>query len=313
MQCSPPLPVARRVVTAIDPRTMPRSCRHYEPRVRGLVVPAVETGYRTGANPGAAPVTASAPTCDNERRNATRMMNSNGHRCLGAAAALLAGMTLAAAAIAAPIDDASGAFARGDYATAIKLMRPLADQGNSTAQYYLALMHHTGEGVEQSNAEAAKWYRKAADNGDARAQFNLALMYKNGQGIAQSHAEAVKWYRKAADQGNAMAQNSLGLMYDNGDGLPKNQAEAAKWYRKAADQGSAKAQFNLAVMYANGQGVRRDAVEAYKWYTIAASRFPAGQTDYRGMAVRGYYDVAEKMTPAQIAQAKKLAAEWKPK
>ena len=236
-----------------------------------------------------------------------------GTRRFTALVAALAAFALAQSATAAPIDDATGAFARGDYATAVKLMRPLADEGNPTAQYSLALMYHTGEGLPQSDAEAAKWYRKAADNGDARAQFNLALMYRNGMGVPKSDAEALKWYRKAADQGNAMAQNSLGLMYDAGEGVPKDDAEAVKWYRKAADQGNAKSQFNLAVMYATARGVRKDNVEAYKWYTIAASRFPAGQTDYRGMAVRAYYELAEKMTLAQVAQAKKLAAEWKPK
>jgi hypothetical protein len=62
-----------------------------------------------------------------------------------------------------------------------------------------------------------------------------------------------------------------------------------------------------------GRGVRKDYVEAYKCYTFAASRFPAAQTEYRGLALRAYYDLADKMTTAQVAQAKKIAAEWKPK
>ena len=45
--------------------------------------------------------------------------------------------------------------------------------------------YRTGEGVEQSDAEAVKWHTLAADQGDARAQYNLGWMYENGKGVEQ--------------------------------------------------------------------------------------------------------------------------------
>ena len=66
-------------------------------------------------------------------------------------------------------------------------------------------------------------------------------------------------------------------------------------------------------MYANGEGVPRDFVEAYKWYTVAASRIPASEAELRERARKNRDAVASKMTPAQIAEAQKLAGEWKPK
>jgi TPR repeat protein len=62
-------------------------------------------------------------------------------------------------------------------------------------------------------------------------------------------------------------------------------------------------------MYQTGQGVARDYVQAYKWFTLAASRFPAAEREY---AVSFRDLVAAKMTPAQIAEAQKLARQWTP-
>ncbi len=89
--------------------------------------------------------------------------------------------------------------------------------------------------------------------------------------------------------------------YDRGD-----YATAMRIFRQLADQGNAFAQFNLGVMYGNGWGVTQDYVQAHMWYNLAAAR---GQKD----AGKWRDNLAEKMTPAQIAEAQKLAREWKPK
>jgi hypothetical protein len=123
-------------------------------------------------------------------------------------------------------------------------------------------------------------------------------------------ATALQLLRPLAEDGNAFAQFALGFIYDTAKGIPQDDAEAAKWYRKAADQGLAGAQYNLGAMYADGHGVSLDYVEAYRWLSVAASRFPA---ENRDVAVNMRDLVAAKMTPTQIAEAQKLAREWKPK
>jgi Sel1 repeat len=142
--------------------------------------------------------------------------------------ALLMLAAIVGATVAGPLEDASAAFERRDFATVLRLLRPLADQGNSVAQFILGVMYDNGEGVPQNNAEAMKWYREAADRGEPNAQCNLGTMYLTGQGVPQDYAEALKWYRKAADQGNANAQFNLGKMCDDGDGVPQDYAEALK-------------------------------------------------------------------------------------
>ena len=68
------------------------------------------------------------------------------------------------------------AYDRGDYATALKEFRPLAEQGNADAQFNLGFMYENGLGVPQDYAEAVKWYRNAAEQGYAQGQANLGLM-----------------------------------------------------------------------------------------------------------------------------------------
>ena len=71
---------------------------------------------------------------------------------------------------------------------------------------------------------------------------------------------------------------------------------------KAATAGD----YNLGLLFAKGQGVPRDYVQAYMWFDLSAAQ---------GMpsAIRNRQVAAEKMTPVQIAEAQKLAREWKPK
>jgi TPR repeat protein len=94
--------------------------------------------------------------------------------------------------------------------------------------------------------------------------------------------------------------------------VPQNDAEAVKWFRLAADQGNSAAQFKLGMMYTQGQGVLQDYVRAHVWFNLAAARGDQ-DAEVRDAAIKSRDIAARRMTPAQIAEAKKLAREWKPK
>jgi TPR repeat protein len=155
-------------------------------------------------------------------------------------------------------------------------------------------------------ATALGSFRLRAEQGDADAQYFLGHMFAAGKGVPENDAEAVRWYGLAAEQGDALAQFMLGSMYANGEGVPENDVKAVKWYRLAAEQGLRMAQTMLGYEYVVGERVRQNYVEAYKWLALAAAKGDAAAKEARDM-VRG------EMTPAQIAEAQKLAAEWKPK
>jgi uncharacterized protein len=128
----------------------------------------------------------------------------------------------------------AAAYKAGDYATALRLLEPLAELGVAPAQLTLGLMYAEGKGIPQNATEAHKWYRLAADQGLADAQINLGNMYLQGIGVLQNDAEAAKWFRLAAEQGDAKAQNNLGVMYATGKGVSQDPVQAYLWFNRAA-------------------------------------------------------------------------------
>ncbi len=110
-------------------------------------------------------------------------------------------MCLSSRVVAGPFEDATAAYGRGDFTTALRLLRSLADQGDTEAQNALAAMYEKGEGVAQNIAVALMWYRKAADRGDAEAQLNLGNLYASGQGVPQDYVMAHMWFDLAAAAG----------------------------------------------------------------------------------------------------------------
>ena len=225
-------------------------------------------------------------------------------------AVLVLSLGLATPVAAGPSEDAGAAYNRGDYATALRLWLPLAVQGDVFAQFALGFMYDKGRGVPSDGVEAVRWYRKAAEQGDAEAQASLGNMYAAGRGVPQDYAQAVRWYRKAAEQGNAEAQASLGNSYATGRGVPQDYAEEIKWTRRAAEQGNACAQLSLSMSYQTGRGVPQDFVHAHMWANLAAAQ-PESAVSRIATVARD--TLAAKMTPAQIAEAQRLAREWKPK
>ena len=123
---------------------------------------------------------------------------------------------------------------------------------------------------------------------------------------SSDYETAMRLFRPFAEQGNADAQYNLGAMYDKGQGVPQDYAEAVKWYRMGAEQGDAFAQVVLGVRYGNGQGVPQDYVLAHMWLNLAVA-----QGSKNGILFRDEF--AESMTSEQVAEAQRLAREWKPK
>jgi len=130
--------------------------------------------------------------------------------------------------------------------------------------------------------------------------------YKRGD-----YTTALLEWRPLAEHGDANAQYNLGVMYDFGKGVPQDFATARQWYEKAAAQGHAGAQNNLGGLYEFGHGVTQDHVCAYMWYNVAAAH-STGDAQ-KDVAAENRDEIAGRMTPAQIAEAQKLAREWKPK
>jgi uncharacterized protein len=107
---------------------------------------------------------------------------------------------LAVAVGAEPLEEAQAAHKRGDYATELRLLRPLAEQGNADAQEALGSLYVTGWGVPQDYVEAVRWFRMAAEQGFAEAMDDLARMYVHGQGVPKNYVQAHMWFNLAASR-----------------------------------------------------------------------------------------------------------------
>ncbi len=163
-----------------------------------------------------------------------------------------------------------------------------------------------------SPAQDVEALRRAADQGFAPAQVHLGFMYAEGDGVPQDDTEAVRWFRLAADQGHASAQTNLGFMYEKGRGVLQDETEAVRWYRLAADQGNTEAQHSLGGLYAEGRGVPQDRVAAHMWLSLAVAQVPFALRDIVVEAREARDALAEEMTAGQVAEAQRLAREWKP-
>jgi len=233
-----------------------------------------------------------------------------------------------------------------DYAKAVEYLRQAAGQGYAAAETGLGSCYAHGEGVEQDYTEAIHWYRQAAAQGDALAQYCLGYAYAQGKGVPKNMKEAIAWWQKSAEQGQVYAQNALGQFYYYGEypgdtnvnyavatlwlhkaaeqnyapamatlgymylygvGVERDPSQALQWNGRAADMGNAEAEDNLGQMYENGDGgLPHDLIQAYKWFWLS------GQQGNRG----GQHDVMQielhqALTPQQIDEAKRLAAEFR--
>src|ERR1700720_4434971 len=115
----------------------------------------------------------------------------------------LALTSFVAVSTAADFNTGLAAYNKGDYATAVKEWRPLADQGVAAAQFNLGLLYLDGHGVPQDPAEAVKWFTKSAEQDYTEAQHNLGAMYGAGQGVKRDYVQAYKWLNICAAKGNS--------------------------------------------------------------------------------------------------------------
>lgn len=95
------------------------------------------------------------------------------------------------------------ALSEGDFATAIREFRPLAERGDAEAQALLGGMYREGLGVPKDYPAALLWFRQAAGRGNPGAQYDLGRMYHEGNGVPQDYVSAHTWLNLASGNGSA--------------------------------------------------------------------------------------------------------------
>jgi TPR repeat protein len=126
--------------------------------------------------------------------------------------------------------------------------------------------------------------------------------------LKRDYASALEAWRPLAERQteNSAVQLFLGFMHAQGQGLAKDPAAAAAWYRRAAEQDNMVAQIRLGLLHRRGEGAARNPVQAYLWASLAARQ----KSHVQKVAQALLEAQATEMTPAQIAEAKRLALAW---
>ena len=227
----------------------------------------------------------------------------------------LALVLLASVASADELADGVAAYRNKDYAQALLLLHPLAEQGVPAAEHTLGQMYRRGRGFSLSLPEALPWLQQAAAAGYPPAQIALGEMYEAGEGVTQDLDLAAQWFQKAADSGNAQGQLHLGVHYIRID-PGRDFAKAATWLKLAAQQNVAEAQYFLARLYLDGNGVEKDRAEAMVWFYRAGAQGHApsqrflyllkqAETPDRGLALREL----RRQLSAGVASLEKTASD----
>jgi hypothetical protein len=137
------------------------------------------------------------------------------------------------------IEEGREAYKKGDYKTASRIFKPLAERGDVGAQFTLGEMHSKGQGVPRDEADTLKYYRMAADQGHAGAQNNLGIIYTFGKGVPKDYVQAYMWYDIAASnytedkerEGAAKNRDAIGSLMKPAE-VEQAQKMAREWKPK---------------------------------------------------------------------------------
>ena len=157
-----------------------------------------------------------------------------------------------------------------------------AAQSDPRGIFQLGLLTLQGRaGIERNEAEGVRLIERAGELGEREAQYRLALLHGTGQGMPRNDTIALQWLRKSADQRLPEAELLLGAVYARGlYGVRRDPKAAVQWLRRSALQENVEAQYALGLAYAEGLGVERDASEAYGWMLHASRKGHAKAAEF---------------------------------
>jgi uncharacterized protein len=189
---------------------------------------------------------------------------------------------------------------------AVKLLEPLAEANEPTAQLLLGRLYLRGTPQPGRNCErSVQLLTRSAQQAIAEAALQLGEMYRQGNCVARDERTAIAWYRQAAQNGSSEAAGAIGeLHFNRGTALDYEQAE--RWFLKAAALFDPSACYNLGLMYARGIGTSADRIKAYAWLELAVG-LAVHATPIMQTALIERDRVRELLTPVQVETASRLA------
>jgi TPR repeat protein len=154
---------------------------------------------------------------------------------------------------------------------------------------YVVWLRKYGELATLGKEGSFNQVKALAEEGDIEWQFVLGLFYFMGQQAPLNRVEFLNLLQRPRREGK-----------------PHDPEQAVNWFQRAATHGYSEAQNVLGHLYAVGESVPQDYIQAHLWLNLSAAQ---GNQEAR----KARNALAEKLTPQQLAEAQRLAREWKPK
>ena len=178
------------------------------------------------------------------------------------------------------------AIIKNDFKIAFKILSPIAESGNASAQFYMGALYFDGLGVIANEQEATKLrtsaieiFKEQAENKNKEAISKLGRILADGSQVNDLNFLEELNGKLASSYGCREASFMLGNIYNTGHKINDNnksdffpiinKKEAFKWFKISAEQGMAFGMINVASFLRLGIGVKQDLKEAFKWYNIA--------------------------------------------
>jgi uncharacterized protein len=177
-------------------------------------------------------------------------------------------------------------FRSGDPASAIEALKYAASGGEALAQWKLAKIYASGDGVPRDDIKAYDYFSQIVTNYDeddpnrrdlaivSSAFVAIGIYNLNGIANTKVHPDpqrAIQFFQFAATNfGDADAQYNLARMHLDGAGVDKDSREAVRWLFLAAGKGHLQAEALLGqTLFAGREGVRPQRARGLMWLTLA--------------------------------------------
>jgi len=116
------------------------------------------------------------------------------------------------------------------------------------------------QSVKQDKRKAFKYLSEASKEGDSAAEYNLALMYYMGDGVDQNISASLELLNSSALKGYKKSIENIGRIYM----LDYQFDKAIKWLKINAKEGDAQANYFLAEIYIQNEDFKNAKIYAQK-------------------------------------------------
>ena len=154
-------------------------------------------------------------------------------------------------------------YKAGNYSEALIAFE--AEQNSKDKNFYLGIMHWTGQGVGRNKAKGSEYWKSGWKLGDERSGISLGLSLLSG-----NQEDGIAILTEVVNTGNRDAEYELGKVYYDRKSSAFDIQKALSMFLSSAEKGRPGAQANLGLMYYYGEGVDKDIQKSKYWYQKAA-------------------------------------------